>query len=57
MKFILMFKTPDVLDQLDAVPEDVGVEIARTVARYVKYGEYIRVEFDTETQTATVLEN
>lgn len=58
MKFTLSFKTPDVLDQLD---EDItDLETLRlanqTVKKFVEYGEYITVQFDTETQSAVVRE-
>ncbi len=59
MKFTITFKTPDVLDELDRL-EDISEEersfADELVKRYVEYGEYIRVEFDTETKTAKVLE-
>ncbi len=56
MKFQLSFKTPDVLDQLDEVLDPDDQEAARETARqYLQYGEYLRVEFDTDTETATVV--
>jgi hypothetical protein len=84
MKFVLAFKTPDVLDPaLDTVravgcgaPEcgddgspgccidcermednarEDAMEIRNTAELFVEYGEYIRIEFDTDTKTATVL--
>lgn len=49
MIFTLTFKTPYVLDRLEFVEEtDFAQE-------FVKYGEYITVEFDTEKQTATAV--
>lgn len=54
MKFYLCFKTPDVFDQLkDQLPDDEADETFRRLARkYVRFGEYVTIEFDTETQTA-----
>ena len=58
MKFVITFKTPDVLDDLDRL-EDISEEersfADELVKQYVEYGEYIRIEFDTETKTAKVL--
>ena len=56
MIFQLMFKTPDVTDQVE-VPEGEDKEALQSiVAKWIEYGELIRVEFDTEKGTATVLE-
>ncbi|MDD4389715.1 MAG: hypothetical protein PHW03_02810 [Eubacteriales bacterium] len=58
MKFIITFKTPDVLEDLDRL-EDISEEersfADELVKQYVEYGEYIRIEFDTEAKTAKVL--
>lgn len=55
MKFQLTFKMPDVLDQIEfRAPEDT--EKAKKLAeKYVRMGEYITVEFDTDAETAVVL--
>jgi hypothetical protein len=66
MKFSLTFKTPDVLDDLhnsitDADLVDNQEQAEQWQARidfaeqYVKHGEYLTVEFDTEAKTATVV--
>ena len=56
MKFQLTFKTPDVLDQLgEVLEENERDEAAVTAKKYLRYGEYLSVEFDTETQDATVI--
>jgi len=67
MKFQLQFKTPDVLDQLDDqcgsyndkdkfVKDEQLIEDCRMLARtFIEYGEYIKIEFDTDTGTVTVL--
>jgi hypothetical protein len=55
MKFTLTFKTPGVLDVVDELPED-QVNVALTLAdKFVKWDEYVKIEFDTVAQTATVL--
>lgn len=58
MKFTLSFKTPDVIDQAleDIDEEDQREDIKRVADKFLQYGEYLRVEFDTEAQTATVKE-
>jgi hypothetical protein len=70
MKFIVTFKTPDaVLDAIERElpPAIVGNQeeeslrayevekLAEFVAKWVRYGEYVDIEFDTEAGTATVL--
>ena len=59
MKFTVTFKTPDVLEDLDRL-EDISEEERASadelVKQYVEYGEYVRIEFDTEAKTAKVLE-
>ena len=53
MKIRLSFKTPDVTDQLN----EEELEAAQTVLKkFIKWSENIQVEFDTETNTAKVLE-
>lgn len=54
MTFTLMFKTPDVLDQLhnDFYGADLE-EAMRFAEKFVKYGECIKIVFDTEKQTVT----
>lgn len=58
MKIQLYFKTPDVVDQalngLD-INEDERAEIKDFISQYVQYQECVTLEFDTTTQTATVL--
>lgn len=58
MVFVLTFKTPDVLeeleDQFNGEVEDA--EQALILAqRFVEHQEYIRIQFDTQTGAATVL--
>lgn len=59
MKFQLTFKTPDVLTELDG---DFGydkntVEEAKAFAeKFLEYGEYITVAFDTELGTCVGVE-
>lgn len=42
-------------DELDAVREKRGEKIHKLCSRWFEYGEYLRVEVDTEAQTCTVL--
>jgi hypothetical protein len=55
MQFTLTFKTPDVLDLAFPFrdPED-HKEIKSFAEKFVEYGEYIYIDFDTEAGTATV---
>lgn len=69
MKFTLTFKCPDVLDQVDNPEpnEDPYIEeewdkyysnkaeISKIVEKFIRWGELITVEFDTETLTAVVI--
>lgn len=65
MKFTLTFKTPDMTDQiLDKYPESQDEDdalyeekllIKRLLDKYISYGEYINIEFDTKTMEAKVL--
>ncbi len=56
MKFRVTFKTPDAVDYaVDEYGLEHKDEIKETARKFVTYGEYITVEFDTETQTATVV--
>lgn len=61
MKFRLTFKTPDVAYEVfremrinnETYENQANAE--DLVRRYVKYGELITIEFDTETRTAKVV--
>jgi hypothetical protein len=67
MKFRITFKTPDTvehavkteLDSLDLEDDleewELEKEMRKTLDHYVKYGEVIIVEFDTEEKTARVI--
>lgn len=58
MKFTVTFKTPDALDEaiIDASQDMADRNKMRATAKpFVEYGEYISVEFDTETKTAIVV--
>ncbi len=60
----LTFKTPDVMDQIGdefEVDEEgemtpAEIKMRNFVEKFVKYDEYIYVEFDSETETVKVLE-
>ena len=47
----LSFKTPDVLDQL---PDDLSEDDVEWIKSFVKWGEYITVEFDLVNRTVRV---
>lgn len=57
MEFTLTFKTNDVLDQIESewfTKEDYLA--AKALAeKYVSWGEYINVHFDTDNEIVTVL--
>ena len=57
MKFTLTFKTPDVADQIGDLHDNDAAIVNRLFRRFVQYGEYVRIEFDTKDGTAVVLEN
>ena len=54
MIFDLMFKTPDVMDQLEINDPDKREAAEKFLEEFIEYREYIRVRFDTEASTATV---
>ena len=67
MKFTLTFKTPDVLNQAtnDLLREEIDSfndeetdfdKVMKTAKKFLVYDECISIEFDTDTQTAKVLE-
>lgn len=56
MIITLQFKTPDVLDQIDEqLPfgYNVAREDMKWIESYIKYGENLIVDFNTETKTVT----
>lgn len=64
MRIRLCFKTPDVMQQVEdefETGEDgemtwAEIKMRNFIERFVKYNKYIRVEFDSETETVKVLE-
>ena len=52
MKIKLSFKCPDVLDQLDEEEREASEAM---IEKYVQYGEYVYIEFDTDAGTARVV--
>lgn len=57
MKIKVTFKTPDAIDDATEDLDDYQQSRAKQVMhKYIRYGEYINVEFDIEKGTATVLE-
>jgi len=59
MKFCLCFKTPDVLDEIESLclSDDEQEECLTLAKKFVENGEYIRIEFDTDRQTAKVIKD
>jgi hypothetical protein len=60
MKIRVNFKTPDVLYDIESELDNAATEAERvamenTIYQFVKYGECVRVEFDSDKGTATVL--
>lgn len=56
MKFRITLKTPDAVDYAIAdLPEDEQDDARAIARRFVKYGELVTIELDTETQTASVV--
>lgn len=56
MKFTVTFKTPDAVHYAtEDMDEDQRAEAQRVASLFVKYGEVVRIEFDTDKETATVL--
>lgn len=56
MKHRLLFKTPDVLWQIDELEEGDREDVLAVVDKFVEYGEHLEVEFDTLTGLARVVE-
>ena len=49
------FKTPDVLDYaLEDIPEDDREAIKKKLAKWIRYGECVTIDFDLENGTAMV---
>lgn len=42
-------------DEAEELEDSRHEEISASLAKWVEYGEYVRIEFDTEAKTATVL--
>lgn len=56
MKIRLTFKTPDVTDCINDLPEDDQYAAENAIRKWVKYGEYLNVDIDTETGECTPIE-
>jgi hypothetical protein len=58
MKFRLTFKTPDAHLQLSEImDQDKYNNCLWLMQSYVRYNEYVTLEFDTETHSVKVLSN
>lgn len=56
MKIVITFKCPDAVPcALFGVSEINKETVEESISKWIKYGEYIKVEFDTDAGTATVL--
>jgi hypothetical protein len=57
MKTRISFKTPDVVDYAveDCVDEEDKEFLTEFLSQWIKDGEYVSLEFDTEKGTAVVL--
>lgn len=56
MKIRLTFKTPDVVFYaINDIEGEEGIQAERAIGKWVKQGEYITVEVDTEKETCTVI--
>lgn len=59
MKINLTFKTPDCLDAVDEQVEDKDecVRIKDRLKKWIEYEEYVRLIYDTDTDTCVVRAN
>jgi hypothetical protein len=59
LKVRVLFKTPDAvstaLEDLQGIRETDRDGAIKTISRFVRYGEIVTIEFDTDAGTATVL--
>ncbi len=56
MKFTATFKTPNAIEFATEFMSFAQLDEAKATAeKFVRNGEYVTIEFDTETQTAKVL--
>lgn len=56
MKFLITFKTPDAIEYAaDNYDEEQREEIREAAKKFVTYGEYVTILFDSKKKTATVL--
>lgn len=60
MKLELIFKTPDVVDMAidnmygEPLEEEQVSEIKQKLSKWIKYGEILKLEYDSETNEITV---
>ena len=55
-KITIIFNTPGVLDYaLEDLPRDLAEDVRGQLARWVQWGEFIKVEFDLVNNTAIVI--
>ena len=56
MRFRLTFKTPDVCDQIPKGIDEENDAAHELALKFLKYEEYITIEFDTDKGTAIVVQ-
>jgi hypothetical protein len=55
MKIDLHFKTPDVAYQaISDIPDEEKIAAEQAIGKFVRYGENVTIQIDTETGTAIV---
>ena len=58
MKVRITFKTPDVLDAaIQDLTKEEQEEVQSVAEKFMDYGDYLTVEFDTKAKTCVVIEN
>lgn len=57
MKYLLTFKTPDVADDIstEELEQEEINRIEKTLRKYLKYGEMIQVELDSQQETMEIV--
>lgn len=56
MKLYLNFKTPDIVERAleDIEDEDIRLQVEENLKRHIKWGEYVTLVYDTETDILKV---
>jgi hypothetical protein len=57
MKLNLIFKNPETLPEvLKDLNEEEYAKVKNAISKFIKWGEYVEIEIDTETMTAKIVE-